>query len=179
MTDSDSIMSRKQAELLRSLAVETLGENEGHAHLAQLRSTYPRPTRAQASEWITALKERKAANPVTAPPQARGGFPSVAAGRYAITGDDGELRLYRVDRPESGRFAGYTFVKWIRDGGYESRLSPVQAKAVLAKMAANPLDALVAYGRQTGICGKCGRTLTDPESVNAGIGPICAAKVGP
>lgn len=25
-----------------------------------------------------------------------------------------------------------------------------------------------------GICGKCGRALTDPESIEAGIGPICA-----
>lgn len=33
-------------------------------------------------------------------------------------------------------------------------------------------------GKQTGVCGICTRTLTDPESIAAGIGPICAAKFG-
>ena len=28
-----------------------------------------------------------------------------------------------------------------------------------------------------GHCGKCGRILTDPESISRGIGPICAGKV--
>lgn len=30
-----------------------------------------------------------------------------------------------------------------------------------------------AYGRETGICMICNRTLSDPKSVAAGIGPIC------
>jgi hypothetical protein len=29
------------------------------------------------------------------------------------------------------------------------------------------------YGRRTGVCLICGRTLTDPTSVAQGIGPIC------
>ncbi|MHA1220157.1 MAG: DUF6011 domain-containing protein [Candidatus Heimdallarchaeota archaeon] len=28
-----------------------------------------------------------------------------------------------------------------------------------------------------GHCGKCGRTLTTPESINAGIGPVCRRKI--
>lgn len=30
-----------------------------------------------------------------------------------------------------------------------------------------------AYGRRTGICMICGRTLTNEESISIGIGPIC------
>lgn len=30
-----------------------------------------------------------------------------------------------------------------------------------------------AHGRKTGICMICSRTLTDPKSIAAGIGPIC------
>lgn len=33
------------------------------------------------------------------------------------------------------------------------------------------------YGRETGTCVRCGITLTNPASVEAGIGPICATKV--
>ena len=35
-----------------------------------------------------------------------------------------------------------------------------------------------AMGVRLGVCVICGRTLTDPDSVEAGIGPVCAAKVG-
>jgi hypothetical protein len=32
------------------------------------------------------------------------------------------------------------------------------------------------YGLRTHTCGCCGRTLTNPDSIAMGIGPICAAK---
>jgi hypothetical protein len=32
------------------------------------------------------------------------------------------------------------------------------------------------FGRLYGVCLACGRTLTDPESIERGIGPICASK---
>jgi hypothetical protein len=32
--------------------------------------------------------------------------------------------------------------------------------------------------RHEGRCGRCGRTLTVPESIDAGIGPECASKIG-
>ena len=172
------LMTSKQVELLRALAVETLGEEEAQKHLDALRAEHPRPTQGQASAWITELKDRKAANPITAPPKARGGLPSVAAGRYAVPGEAGDERLYKVERPTSGRFAGYTFVTWLREDGYETPLTKHQAEIVLGKIAVNPLDALVAYGLSTGTCGVCSRKLTNPESIAEGIGPVCAAKAG-
>jgi hypothetical protein len=36
----------------------------------------------------------------------------------------------------------------------------------------------VRYGRATGNCSCCGRELTDPASIAAGIGPVCAEKYG-
>lgn len=177
MTD-ETLMTPKQLAFLRTLALESMGEEQAKSYLEQLRHDYPRPTAAQASEWISELKERKEQSPITAPPKAKGGLPSVAAGRYALPSEDGTTRLYKVDRPTEGKFAGWTFVKWIRDNGYESNLSKFNARVVLEKIAKNPLDALVTYGRVTGVCGVCGRTLTDPESIEAGIGPVCASKVG-
>ena len=49
---------------------------------------------------------------------------------------------------------------------------------VVARIAADPKGAAVAYGRLTGNCSCCGRTLSDPDSVELGIGPICADKWG-
>lgn len=35
-----------------------------------------------------------------------------------------------------------------------------------------------AFGARHGVCACCGATLTDPKSVERGIGPVCAARLG-
>lgn len=50
--------------------------------------------------------------------------------------------------------------------------------ALIEATAANPLEMAVAYGRRTGSCACCGRTLTDKTSIERGIGPICETKWG-
>lgn len=42
--------------------------------------------------------------------------------------------------------------------------------------AADPAAAAVAYGLRTGSCACCGRELTNRESIDRGIGPICAER---
>lgn len=51
-------------------------------------------------------------------------------------------------------------------------------KTALNAIAADPAGEAVRYGRNTGECSCCGRELTDPASIAAGIGPICANKWG-
>jgi predicted RNA-binding Zn-ribbon protein involved in translation (DUF1610 family) len=41
-----------------------------------------------------------------------------------------------------------------------------------------PLQAAMRWGKLAGRCCSCGRDLTDPASIEAGIGPICATKFG-
>lgn len=48
----------------------------------------------------------------------------------------------------------------------------------LRVVAVNPSQAARDYGKRTGICCCCGRELTDPESIAAGIGPICESNWG-
>lgn len=43
----------------------------------------------------------------------------------------------------------------------------------IAEAMVDPVAAAVAYGKRSGRCSCCGRTLTDPVSVERGIGPIC------
>jgi hypothetical protein len=52
-----------------------------------------------------------------------------------------------------------------------------QSSRILAA-AANPFEAVVAFGKQFGKCSICNRPLSDPESVAAGVGPICRSKFG-
>jgi hypothetical protein len=48
-------------------------------------------------------------------------------------------------------------------------------QGVLAAMA-DPLASAVAYGKKYGRCSICARELSDPESIERGIGPVCATK---
>lgn len=76
---------------------------------------------------------------------------------------------------------------YIKDtnGGYLGKLVGTEFKPVrggeiagdaLRTIAADPLGAAIAYGRKTGTCSCCGRTLTNAESIELGIGPICRDK---
>ena len=65
----------------------------------------------------------------------------------------------------------------ITPAGPDRRLS-TDVVEVLRSAAADPLSAAVRYGRETGSCSCCGRELTDPASIAAGIGPVCAEKYG-
>lgn len=100
----------------------------------------------------------------------------VLAGRYALVAD-GIWKFYKIDRPTDGKWKGYTFVAVLAsDEEYAIRNRPVREAILDAIRARGVREAMADYGRQIGSCGMCHRTLTDPESIAAGIGPICAAK---
>lgn len=54
--------------------------------------------------------------------------------------------------------------------------APFNVAEVLTNLAKNPLNEMKAYGRRTGVCCLCSRTLTNATSIAAGIGPICVNK---
>ena len=85
--------------------------------------------------------------------------------------------------PAGGKNAGYVYVTRHDDGKYIGKISP-EAKFFgfntpesvmndLLEVCKNPLDSAVKFGKRTGVCSCCGRELTNPESVELGIGPVC------
>lgn len=75
--------------------------------------------------------------------------------------------------------AEQTYLGKIQNGQFfASRDCSAESRASVANAMTDPLAAAIAYGRRTGACSCCGRTLSDPVSVNLGIGPICKAKFG-
>jgi Family of unknown function (DUF6011) len=56
--------------------------------------------------------------------------------------------------------------------------TPLAVLAIVEEFEADPLGAAKKHGQASGRCCSCGRDLTDPESIAAGIGPICATKFG-
>lgn len=126
--------------------------------------------KGNASDWIGRMidKERalKAATPVTSTP------PQVADGRYAVE-EDGALRFFHV---KNGHRPGFVFLDVQSSDDLHPIRNVTRIRSVLALIAEDPKAATVRYGRELGICGRCGRTLTDEASRSAGIGPRCASK---
>lgn len=102
--------------------------------------------------------------------------PQVEPGYYA-TGEPDATRFYKVDHG-TGRWDGYTFVSQVIGGQPDAPVKGNRAATVLAAIAEDPLEASTRYGREIGRCGVCNRTLTDPESRAAGIGPVCRQSFG-
>ena len=103
--------------------------------------------------------------------------PDVPAGRYALKVDD-TWKFYKVDKPTEGRWAGYTFVSIFASDEKHPVRSRQAREGILSQIAVDPQRAMLDYGQQIGSCGHCGRTLTNPESIERGIGPICAERMG-
>jgi len=59
-----------------------------------------------------------------------------------------------------------------------TRNAPADLAAQLQELAKDPKGRAIAHGIDTGNCSCCGRELTDPKSIERGIGPICADKWG-
>lgn len=96
----------------------------------------------------------------------RCGMKSKTPGHISITdgGDYGSNKYYGRLDPEGRAF--------MRND------APASVTAVLIEFNANPQEAVKVQGKRTGNCCCCGRTLTNPASIEAGIGPICAGRWG-
>lgn len=100
----------------------------------------------------------------------------IPTGRYLA----GDVQVKVQNVTKEGRWEGWVFVKSENDDRLGSQKPGAtyrgKYEAELKLIAADPLAAAIAFGRETGTCCCCGRTLTNPESIEAGIGPICATR---
>lgn len=89
---------------------------------------------------------------------------------------DGDGNIFKVQRSQAGRLYAKALVRdeskksgWAFEyaAGAVRRLSPAMRMTV---------EQAREFGVATGTCCVCGRTLTDEESIEAGIGPVCAGK---
>lgn len=119
---------------------------------------------------------------------------SVPSGRYAvkhgqrdIDGNMSETAFYLIDniRDESSKWFDWVFVSILSSDekirvGSQRPGQTYQGKHenLLREIVARPYEAAILFGKLIGRCSICNRTLTDPESIALGIGPICLARVG-
>jgi hypothetical protein len=96
-------------------------------------------------------------------------FVELEIGMYRLANGD----IYRVQRSrESGRL----YAKKL-DWANNSFVFEAGAMRLITAGDRMTLDEAKAWGVETGICCVCSAFLTDPKSVSAGIGPVCAGRV--
>jgi len=103
--------------------------------------------------------------------------PIVPEGHYALQVAVGLVKFYRVEVGTHGKWKGFTFLSAQASDEYYPIKHPQTKQQVLAAIAVNPREAMERYGQELGLCGRCGRTLTDKLSRALGIGPICRDKI--
>lgn len=154
-----------------------------HATVAQVRECYSQPTLPGIAPAPLPGFRGGAIPPRVRIAEAAKSLPDVPTARYAIermveNSPEKIWRFYRVDRPQTGKWKGYTFLKVQASDEWYKITNLANAADIIEAIAADSRQAAEDYGHQLGECSICGRTLTDPDSIARGIGPVCAGKVG-
>ena len=122
-------------------------------------------------EWAADLGSVGASNAISALlnqpklPLAHEDGNAVGEGYYFVEG-----LIYKVQAAKS---SGNLYAKVFSESGYEYAPGAMRLMASATRLT---LEQAAEAGVQTGRCVVCARLLTDPESVAAGIGPICAGR---
>lgn len=140
----------KQVSYALSLAAQR-GLNADEHALANL-------DRAAISRYISTLLAQR-------PAPAR----ELADGIYTYQGD-----IVKVQHAVHG--SGRQYAKRLIAGTTSWEYAPGLIRSLTAADALT-LDRAREYGALYGVCAVCGRTLTDEDSIAAGIGPVCAARL--
>ncbi|GAA3473868.1 DUF6011 domain-containing protein [Nonomuraea roseola] len=120
-------------------------------------------TKALASDlitWLKAMDVPAAAKPIRA---------TVEPGFYKLDG-----KFYEVRESKGGRLYAVEIYQ-TESGKVTSDYAPGIAGRLKPENLLT-LDEAKAFGRETGSCCVCRRELTKQDSIDAGIGPVCADK---
>lgn len=121
-----------------------------------------------------------AAQEAPAAPRADRKTYAIPTGYYAIwsrTGNN-DLDFFRVKTPLKGKWVGYSFAERVIGGQGPTPIGKAEQIAALDGIEAWGADvAGKSYADAIGNCFKCNKILTDEESRERGIGPVCFRKV--
>lgn len=96
---------------------------------------------------------------------------------YALDTPAG-LHFYKV-KTGKGKWAGFQFVTRLigHPGDFlETPVKGANRMATLKLIAIDPKEAAIRFSREYTVCAVCGSPLTDPESMERGLGPVCAER---
>lgn len=160
MTKTKAPATEKQVAFAMRLIAERIQDPEGEAQLA-MQERLVAATKAEASAIIDGLLS------MPKPYKAQENAPT-EQGIYRT--EDGTV--YKV---QQARSSGNFYAKRLN---VETQKFEYEAGAIRKVTAADrlTLEQAKEFGHQFGVCINCAATLTDPKSVEAGIGPVCAKR---
>lgn len=100
---------------------------------------------------------------------------NVPDSKYAVH-IDGVLTFFELQTGVKGKWKGFRFLNRLvgHPGDWAKyAVKGEEKKRVLALIGENPAGSARTYGRNFTVCGVCNSPLSDPESVQKGIGPVC------
>jgi hypothetical protein len=184
-TSADQITG-PQLDYIRSLLLQKGAVPDGSTVDQVLRDRFAGMTKTQASRAIESLRGLPS---VPKPRQNRKGAgraPQVELedGRYAIIEHhpDGPRPVFY--RFKNGRVPGYYRLDHLvgQPGGdyakYPVAPGSERFKRVIAEIAKDPRAAMTLFGQVSKTCSYCGSPLSDPVSLETGVGPQCRDKHG-
>lgn len=166
----------ERVEVIRAAIVATptptvTGEwgDEVNRHLAKPL------TKAGASKLIDLLQTMPEHNRPTMP-RGNAHYAPVEDGFYTLIDPETNGDTDRVIKVQTSPNSGRQYAKELDVNTSEWNYRPGLIKFVRDEGVALTLDKAKELGQLYGVCVRCGRTLTDENSIAAGIGPICAGK---
>lgn len=96
-------------------------------------------------------------------------FPEPVSGIYAVEGT-----IYKVYKAQSGRMLAKRLI--VHSNKTADFVYAGLAVRFVKGNAPMTLEQAKEFGAIYGVCCKCSKTLTDENSIAAGIGPVCASK---
>lgn len=173
-----SVITEKQFDFIKSLTMERIDISDEVKDRALIRAGGL--NKSEASAAIERLLAAKEADPLlvrSAKPKG-GQFEEIVvpAAHYAVDGEDGTTDFYNVWRPKDTGDSG-TFALYLQLGpdDFGQRIKGKAAITILKRIEADgPKAAAIRYGNELGHCSRCNRELTNPDSIEAGIGPVCS-----
>ena len=162
LTKPASPATAKQIAFISTLMDKAYGENapEAYALWAETEST-SKEASAEIERLLAVINAKpKATNVIPNGVHMINGF--VIRIRTSKTGNQyGERLLTQIEQEEHGCEWLYEGRKALKGASADTLLTLAQAKA---------------YGAAYGVCAVCGARLKDIDSIEAGIGPVCAKK---
>lgn len=103
---------------------------------------------------------------------------TVPDSKYAIEEVSGAITFYEV-RTGTKKWSHMQFVDRLVGAPGDWQKYPVKGEAkrrVMETIDTDPKAAAIAFSKHFTVCAVCGSPLSDPESMAAGLGPICAKR---
>lgn len=185
-------MTEKQAGYIRSL-LSQLGTADVDQAFTEVYSKMDRREASAAIDGLLRLRAEGVSLSVTQgePEPMVPATYALPEGYFTVVLEAGGHRTFRVREVKGGKLSGRRIISYLAGSNNESDYvgfgfvntsgvsvwkrfaSESTLRDALDILLGDHVAAQLGYAMESGNCYRCGRLLTDPESITLGIGPVC------